>query len=134
MDKLDAKLSSCGTRFNTYKQKSRDTVQRQIDEAENQEYELKCSIQDLEEVNVAHIEKHQECMKERKLALKKTKWHQCQAMKRLIKWREERDARRDLQDEVARLSKVAENQKIILERYKVVIEESEESNKKEMKK
>ena len=134
INKLDAKLESSVTRIKKQKQKCRDTIQQQIDEAANQEYELTCSIQDLEEVNVAHIEKYKDCMKQQKLAMKQSKWHREQATKQLVNWREERNARRDLQDEIARLSKVTANQKIILERYEAMIEQSEVTNKKEMKK
>ena len=134
INKLDAKLESSVTRIKKQKQKCQGTIQQQIDEAANQEYELTCSIQDLEEVNVAHIEKYKDCIKQQKPATKQSKWHREQATKQLVNWREERNARRDLQDEIARLSKVTANQKMILERYEAMIEQSEVTNKKEMKK
>jgi len=114
INKLDAKLEAAKNRIHNEKQKNRDLIQKHIDEVAEQEMGMNLTIQD-------------------RKAVKRTKRVVSESATRLAKWRAERDARREAEDKLARISKQAESQKAVLERYQTALEASDDT-KKDMKK
>ena len=133
INKLDAKLEAAKNRIHNEKQKNRDLIQKHIDEVAEQEMGMNLTIQDLQEENFDMAKEWQAAMYEKRKAVKRTKRVVSESATRLAKWRAERDARREAEDKLARISKQAESQKAVLERYQTALEASDDT-KKDMKK
>ena len=108
---------------------------------------MSLAIQDLQDENFDTAEEWQIAM-DKKLATeedkkvakndtrkanKRIKKLSCAATSRLAKWRAERDARRETEDELARIAQESKTNNEVLERYKAAVEASE-GKKKQMKK
>lgn len=132
IDKFDDKLDGANNRVHNEKQKNRDLIQKHIDEVAAQEMEMNLTIQDLKEENFDMAEEWRAAMTEKRVAVQRTKRVVRESATRLAKWRAERDARREVEDEVACMPKEAKVQKDIMDRYQAAVVACKDT-KKEMK-
>ena len=125
------RLASCASsRVNDEKAKARRLVQQQLDNAAIQEMELEAHIRELEEMNKDIEEERRTAVKDKRAATKSRDNARQLAQRRLDKYREAKDAKDALKDDLARVVKVKAKQGEILERYTKELEDSKGKKKK----
>ena len=90
-------------------------------------------IDGLEETNFELADEVKDAIKEKRAALRSNRRLKKIASSRLQQWHKERALRREAQDEIAHQSKIAEQTKEIMVRYKAMVESSD-ANRRRMKK
>ena len=116
LDDMSAKASRASSRVNDEKAKARRLVQQQLDNAAIQEMELEAHIRELEEMNKDIEEERRTAVKDKRAATKSRDNARQLAQRRLDKYREAKDAKDALKDELARVVKAKAKQGEILER------------------